>query len=122
MRPLSLAPLGLALAPAPVRADARRPLSIGAGVRLGATSGYADVDTYLRAPFDPVWSSRLAPTVRAHAAFLARWSDDCDGRVRFELADVIVDGNTIGVRAPSPQRVSGDATWMLVSLGVAIRT
>src|SRR5689334_7879840 len=41
-------------------------LDAGAGLGLGASSGYASWRAYADAPFDPDWAFQLVPMARAH--------------------------------------------------------
>ncbi len=99
--------------------DAR--LELGAGVGLGATSGYASIDSYARGPFDPDWAYQLGPAMRAHAAVFLRVNRDVDAFLRADFATLLLSG-PVAVREANPSLAPHDTVWMTLSLGFAIRT
>ena len=94
---------------------------LGAGVGLGATSGYTNLDAFARGPFDPTWAFQLAPTIRLHASLSWHVSDGCFVFVRLDAASLMLEGNTIGYRAGNAMPTTADTFWMTSSLGVSFR-
>jgi hypothetical protein len=91
---------------------AQRPVvfDLGAGVGLGASSGYLSWSDYVAAPFTPVWAFQLFPTVRAHAIVAVAINRDLEVLVRADAASVL-----------GTDRGAMDTTWLMLSLGARFR-
>lgn len=100
--------------------DRRVRLDLGAGLGLGASSGYLSWGTYFDAPFDPEWAFQLVPLVRLHAQAAARVSPSVELFVRLEAAALIVEGNTLGLRHGNDRPQFAALTWLSLSFGAQL--
>jgi hypothetical protein len=96
-------------------------LELGAGLGLGAASGYLSAGAYADAPFTPVWAFQLVPAARAHATLWAPLGRRADLFFRIEAGGLLLDGNAIGSRAGNPNPTFADVTWGGLTVGVALR-
>lgn len=95
----------------PVRID------VGAGLGLGAASGYATWSDYVAAPFTPVWAFQLVPAVRAHAMAALALRSKVDAFVRIDVASLLL-GAGIGFRVGNDQPAARDTIWYDLAVGV----
>jgi hypothetical protein len=93
-------------------------LDVGAGLGLGATSGYSSGSAYVAAPFTPVWAFQLVPAVRGHAMVTLSLGARLDGFARLEVASLLLGGNSIGSRVDNPHPEAADTLWYDLVLGV----
>jgi len=107
--------VALVLPLGPVRLD------VGAGLGLGASSGYRSWAAYVAGPFDPVWAFQLVPAARGHVSAALPLSRCCDGFARAELGGLILSGSSIGSRVGGDGRTLGDRLWFQLALGVHFR-
>ena len=86
---------------------------LGAGLGLGASSGYVSWSGYLAKPFTPTWAFQLVPTVRAHAIAAVDITRDFDMFIRLDAATLLL--------LPGSHARISDTTWATLSLGVQFR-
>ncbi len=86
-------------------------LDLGAGIGLGASSGYRSWSTYVDAPFAPVWAYQLMPTVRVHAVASYDVSPRSSVFARLEGAKLLSSGSDSAWM---------DTTWATLSIGAAV--
>jgi hypothetical protein len=96
-------------------------LDFGAGVGLGATSGYASWSSYADAPFSPTWAYQLVPAVRSHVIAAARVNRALDVFLRVEAASLLLNGNSVGSRVGDPRPEVADKTWYALLAGAQLR-
>jgi hypothetical protein len=94
---------------------------IGAGLGLGASSGYASFGDYTRGPFSPAWAYQLVPAARAHVMAAMPIGRDVDAFVRVEAAALLVSGTRLGFRDGNPDPDPADTTWFDLGAGVQFR-
>jgi hypothetical protein len=92
-------------------------LDLGAGVGLGAASGYSSWRTYFKGPFDPDWAFQLVPMGRLHATAAMQVTGALKLFVRAEAATLILPGTGIGSRVGNAQYSFGDVTWAYLVVG-----
>lgn len=107
--------VALVLPAGPVRFD------LGAGLGLGASSGYRSWPDYVAGPFNPIWAFQLVPTVRAHVRAAIALRRCCDLFARVDVASLLLDGNSIGFRVGDPHRPVMDTLWFYLWIGVQFR-
>ncbi len=91
----------------------RTSFDVGAGVGLGASSGYVSWTEYVDKPFMPVWAFQLVPTVRVHALASIAVNRNVDMFLRADAASlVLLPRAGVGVT---------DTTWLTLSLGAHFR-
>jgi hypothetical protein len=86
-------------------------LDLGAGVGLGASSGYRSWSSYIDQPFMPVWAYQLMPTLRVHAAAWYDLSPRSSVFTRVEAAKLLMSGSDSKWM---------DTTWATLSIGAAV--
>ena len=94
---------------------------LGAGLGLGASSGYHSWSDYAAGPFLPVWAFQLVPTLSAHARAAIALSPNVDLFGRVDGASLLLGGNGIGFRDGNRGAGLTDTTWVNLSLGFAFR-
>jgi hypothetical protein len=105
--------IALVLPVAPLRID------LGAGLGLGTASGYADLDVFERAPFEPGWAFQLAPAIAGHATVAVPLSPTTSAFARLDVGALLVDGNAFGYRQRTQHLGSADTLWIALALGFA---
>jgi hypothetical protein len=95
----------------PVRVD------LGAGLGLGASSGYASWRAYFDAPFTPEWAFQLVPMARVHATATLVSTSRLHLFIRAEGAALILAGNGIGSRQGNAAYGFGDTSWAHLVIG-----
>jgi hypothetical protein len=107
-----------------IPADSVR-VDVGAGLGLGAASGYASFADYARAPFSPTWAFQLVPAARAHVMAAMPLGRDADAFVRVEAAALLLSGTQLGFRSEggsgSVNVGPADTTWFDMGAGVQFR-
>jgi hypothetical protein len=98
----------------PVRTD------LGAGVGLGATSGYASMSAYEAGPFSPTWAYQMVPAARAHALATLAITPDVALFGRLDVASLLLQGTSIGSRVGGVDPPVDDRVWGGVTLGAAL--
>jgi hypothetical protein len=97
----------------PTRIAGRRAaFDLGAGVGLGASSGYPSFSTYVAAPFTPEWRFQLVPAARVHAMGSFSVTRGLDILVRADAASLLMSGSGTGLM---------DTTWLMLSVGAQFR-
>ncbi len=96
-------------------------LDLGFGLGLGTSSGYSDMGEFAREPFNPDWAFQLAPTARAHAIASVPLNADTTAFLRLDVATLLLEGNTIGLRDLNPQPSAMDPIWINVAVGFSFR-
>jgi hypothetical protein len=99
----------------------RTRLDVGAGVGVGASSGYGSFAEYTSGPFSPVWAFQLVPAARAHVMAATPLGRDVDLFVRFEAASLLLSGKQLGFRHVSANPSASDTTWFDLGAGVQFR-
>lgn len=94
---------------------------LGAGVGLGTSSGYSDVEEFAAAPFMPDWAFQLVPAVRGHALASMQLNSKFDVFARLDVGSLLLEGNTIGFRDNNPRPGVLDTFWLNLSVGVSFR-
>jgi hypothetical protein len=94
---------------------------IGAGLGLGASSGYASFADYTRGPFSPTWAFQLVPATRAHVMAAMPLGRDVDAFVRVEAAALLLSGTQLGFRNGNANPGLADTTWFETGAGVQFR-
>jgi hypothetical protein len=90
---------------------------LGAGLGLGASSGYASFSAYAAAPFSPVWAFQLVPVARASVLAAMPLTQTTRGFLRIDVASLLLSGNSVGLRAGSPDVVLASTSWVCIALG-----
>lgn len=98
----------------------RTRIDLGAGLGLGASSGYSNWADYGDAPFDPSWAFQLVPTARGHAMVTTSVSRRLELFARLDVASLLLDGNKIGLREGNPRPTLADTLWINLWLGVQL--
>jgi hypothetical protein len=96
-------------------------LDLGAGLGVGASSGYASLGAYTAGPFSPTWAFQLVPAARAHVMGATSVSRDIDLFVRLEAATLVLSGTPLGFRHGNTSPGSSDTTWFDVGAGLQFR-
>lgn len=96
-------------------------LDLGAGLGLGASSGYRSLPAYVAAPFDPIWAYQLVPTVRLHAMISLPVGRRVDLFLRVDAATLLLDGNSFGSRVGDPHPGLADTIWYGLAVGARFR-
>ena len=96
-------------------------LDVGAGLGLGATSGYRSWSEYVAGPFNPVWALQLVPTFRVHLQATRKLTKRLDGFLRLDLASLLLRGNSIGSRVGIPDPAVADTRWLDLLIGIQFR-
>jgi hypothetical protein len=96
-------------------------LDVGAGLGVGASSGYASFADYTGGPFSPAWAFQLVPAVRAHVMGATPLGRDVDLFVRVEAASLLLSGTGIGFRHGNANPGFADTTWFDLGAGVQFR-
>jgi hypothetical protein len=96
-------------------------LDVGAGLGLGASSGYASFADYTRGPFSPTWAFQLVPAARAHIMAAVPLGRDVDVFVRAEAAALLLSGTQLGFRNGNANAGAADTTWFGIGAGVQFR-
>lgn len=94
-------------------------LELGGGLGLAATSGYRDLDHFVRDPFMPTWAYQLVPALRVHVGATTALDRNVDGFVRLEAGSVLLDHNDIGLRDAPGQPSLTDQIWLNLAVGTA---
>jgi hypothetical protein len=94
---------------------------VGAGLGLGASSGYASFADYTRGPFSPTWAFQLVPAARVHVMAAMPVGRDVDVFVRVEAAALLLSGTQLGFRNGSANPGPADTTWFDMGAGVQFR-
>jgi hypothetical protein len=93
-------------------------VDLGAGVGLGASSGYANLPAFLKSPFGPDWAFQLVPAARVHASVAMPVSQHFTVFARLEAASLFLQGTSIGSRNGQQQNDSfANDTWVHFALG-----
>jgi hypothetical protein len=93
---------------------------VGAGVGLGASSGYASFSDYAAAPFSPTWAFQLVPMARGSVLAATPLTKTTLGFVRLEVASLVLSGNSLGFRVGNPHAGLADTSWVSLALGAEI--
>jgi hypothetical protein len=96
-------------------------LDLGAGLGLGATSGYTNWPAYAAAPFGPTWAFQLVPAARAHLQATMPLTEWVDLYGRLELATLLLGGTSLGSRVGNPHPRDGDLEWFALTAGIQFR-
>jgi hypothetical protein len=99
--------------------DAR--IDVGAGLGLGAASGYASFGDYTRGPFSPAWAFQLVPAARVHLMAAMPLGRDVDVFARLEVAALVLSGTELGSRHGNANPDAADTTWFDLGAGVQFR-
>jgi hypothetical protein len=93
---------------------------VGAGLGLGASSGYASFSAYAAAPFSPVWAFQLVPVARGTVVAAMPLTTTTLGFVRLDVASLLLSGNSLGFRAGNPDVGLASTSWLCLALGAEI--
>jgi len=74
-------------------------VEVGAGVGFATSSGYTDLDAFVRDPFEDDWAYQLVPAVRGHLALWLDLEEAVDAYVQLDAGGLLTAGNDIGLRA-----------------------
>jgi hypothetical protein len=96
-------------------------VDVGAGLGLGAASGYASFADYARGPFAPAWAFQLVPAARTHVMAAAPLGRDADVFVRIDAAALLLSGTQLGFRKGGSNIGPADTTWFDLGAGVQFR-
>ncbi len=96
-------------------------IDVGAGLGVGASSGYATWNDYVAAPFGPVWALQLVPALRGHVMSTIRLTKRLDLFVRVDVASLLVSGDAIGSRVGNPNPSGEDTLWIDLLMGIHFR-
>jgi hypothetical protein len=91
---------------------------MGAGIGLGAASGYTSGADYAAAPFSPVWAFQMVPAARLHAGLSTRLSRGLELFVRTDVAALVLSDNSLGSRVGNSSPALADTTWVDLLAGV----
>lgn len=94
-------------------------VDLGAGLGLATASGFGSWSEY-RAD-RTTWAVELIPTVRGHATVSLELTRSVELFARADLAALLLEGNTIGIRSGEPRPGLSDTTWANLSFGVQFR-
>ena len=94
---------------------------LGTGIGIGTSSGYTDMADFAAAPFMPSWAFQLVPVIRGHAMATTAINRRVDLFVRLDVASLLLDGNSIGIRDGNPNPGLIDTMWVNLWLGVQFR-
>ncbi len=61
------------------------------------------------------------PTLRAHVMTLVTLTERLALFVRFEVASLLLGGNTVGSRVPNPSPTVTDELWLDLTIGLHFR-
>jgi len=95
-------------------------LDLGAGLGVGAASGYASLGDYARRPFSPAWAFQLVPAARAHVMWSTPLGRDLEVFARIEVAGLLFPG-TIGLRQGDADTGPADTAWFNIGAGFQFR-
>ena len=99
----------------------RLKVDLGAGLGLGASSGYTTWSAYVKGPFDPVWAFQLVPAIRGHAAVSLELTRRTAVFARLDVASLLLMGSTIGYRNGNAGAGPTDTLWIGLWVGALIR-
>jgi hypothetical protein len=91
---------------------------VGAGVGLGASSGYTNLAAYIAQPFEPVWAYQLVPAARAHVMASVGVARGVDVFARLVVASLWLGAGPFGFRAGNEHPSLTDTTWGNLWVGV----
>jgi len=93
---------------------------LGAGVGLGASSGYSGGAAYLKGPFDPDWAYQLTPAARAYVRATYELGPAWKLFARLDASTLLLGGNSIGSRVGNPSPTQSQQQWVLLWIGAAL--
>jgi hypothetical protein len=90
---------------------------VGAGLGLGASSGYPSFSAYAAAPFSPVWAFQLVPVARGTVLAAMPVTKTTLGFARIDVASLLLSGNSLGFRASNPDVGLASTSRVCIALG-----